>query len=34
MGEVIVSVIIGGCLVVSGILMNLYLKREEKKLKK
>ena len=33
MGEVLVSVSIGGCLVLSGVLMNRYLRREEKKLK-
>lgn len=31
MGEIIFSVCIGGVLVVSGIAMNLILKREEKK---
>ncbi len=31
MGEIIFSVCIGGCLVVSGIVMNLILKHEEKK---
>ena len=34
MGEVLVSVSIGGCLVLAGILMNLHLRREEKGLKK
>ena len=32
MGEVLVSVAIGGCLVLSGILMNRHLKQEEKDL--
>jgi len=31
MGEIIYSVLIGGFLVLSGIFMNVYLKREEKK---
>ena len=34
MGEILVSVTIGGCLVLAGILMNLHLRREEKSLKK
>lgn len=29
MGEIIVSIVIGGCLVVSGIVLNVVLKREE-----
>lgn len=29
MGEMIVSVVIGGCLVLSGVLMNRHLKKEE-----
>jgi hypothetical protein len=33
MGEVIVSVAIGGSLVLAGILMNLKLRREEKNIK-
>ena len=33
MGEVIVSVVIGGCLVLAGVIMNVYLKYEEKSLK-
>ena len=32
MGEIIVSIAIGGCLVVSGVLMNIYLKKEEKEM--
>ncbi len=32
MGEIIVSLCIGGFLVLSGIAMNVILKREEKKL--
>ena len=32
MGEVIVSIVIGGCLVAAGIIMNVYLKHEEKSL--
>ena len=28
MGEVLVSFVIGGCLVLSGILMNRHLKKE------
>lgn len=31
MGEIIVSIAIGGCLVVSGIVMNLVLKKEAKR---
>lgn len=31
MGEIILSIAIGGCLVVAGIIMNVYLKNEEKK---
>lgn len=31
MGEIIFSIFIGGILAVSGILMNLILKKEEKK---
>ena len=34
MGEIIVSILIGGCLIISGIGMNLALKREAKKLGK
>lgn len=30
MGEIIVSVVIGGCLAVSGIVMNIILHKEEK----
>lgn len=33
MGEIIVSVVIGGCLVVSGIVMIVVLGREEKQWK-
>ena len=33
MGEIIISVVIGGCLVLSGIALNLALSREEKKWK-
>ena len=33
MGEVIVSCIIGGCLIVSGILMNVHLKREQQSIR-
>ena len=33
MGEILVSVSIGGCLVLSGVLMNRYLKKEEEKFK-
>ena len=32
MGEIIFSIFVGGILAVSGILMNLILKREEKKI--
>ena len=32
MGEVIVSLVIGGTLILSGIGMNLYLRREEERL--
>lgn len=31
MGEIIYSILIGGFLILSGIFMNVYLKREEKK---
>lgn len=31
MGEIVYSILIGGFLVLSGIFMNIYLKREEKK---
>jgi hypothetical protein len=31
MGEIIYSILIGGFLVLSGVFMNIYLKREEKK---
>lgn len=31
MGEIICSILIGGLLVLTGVFMNLYLKREEKK---
>lgn len=31
MGEIIVSIAIGGCLVVAGVIMNVCLSREEKK---
>ena len=31
MGEIILSIAIGGCLVVAGIIMNVYLSNEEKK---
>lgn len=31
MGEIIVSIAIGGCLVVAGVIMNVYLGREDKK---
>ena len=31
MGEIIYSILIGGFLVLSGVCMNVYLKREEKK---
>ena len=31
MGEIIFSIIIGGCLIVSGISMNVILHREAKK---
>lgn len=31
MGEIILSIAIGGCLVVAGIIMNVYLSYEEKK---
>ena len=31
MGEIIYSILIGGFLVLSGVFMNVYLKREEKK---
>lgn len=34
MGEIIVSIAIGGCLVISGIAMNLILRKEEKKIQK
>lgn len=34
MGEIIVAVIIGGCLVFSGIVMNVVLTHEEKQWKK
>ncbi len=34
MGEIILSIAIGGCLVVAGVIMNVYLSREEKKIKK
>lgn len=30
-GEIIYSILIGGFLVLSGVFMNVYLKREEKK---
>ena len=32
MGEIILSIAIGGCLVVAGIIMNVYLRYEEKHL--
>ena len=31
MGEIILSIAIGGCLVVAGVIMNVYLSKEEKK---
>ena len=31
MGEIIYSILIGGFLVLSGVFMNIYLKREGKK---
>jgi len=31
MGEIICSILIGGLLVLTGVLMNLYLRWEEKK---
>ena len=34
MGEIIVSIAIGGCLVISGIVMNSVLKTEAKKVEK
>ncbi len=34
MGEVIFSICVGGCLVLSGIVMNVVLAREEKGLGK
>ena len=34
MGEILVSVAIGGCLVVSGIMMNIHLKHEEDRIGK
>lgn len=33
-GEIIVSIMIGGCLVVSGVAMNLVLWKEAKKIEK
>lgn len=34
MGEIIVSIAIGGCLVISGIVMNLFLRKEEREVQK
>ena len=34
MGEVLVSIAIGGCLVAAGIMMNIHLSKEEEKIKK
>lgn len=34
MGEIIVSFVIGGCLILSGVLMNCHLRKEEKSLDK
>jgi len=31
MGEIVYSILIGGFLVLSGVFMNVYLKREEEK---
>lgn len=31
MGEIILTIAIGGCLVISGIILNVVLKREEDK---
>ncbi len=31
MGEIVYSILIGGFLALSGVFMNVYLKREEKK---
>lgn len=31
MGEIIFSIVIGGCLIVSGITMNVILRREAEK---
>ncbi len=32
MGEIIVSIVIGGCLVIAGIAMNIVLTKEEKQI--
>lgn len=34
MGEIILSIAIGGCLVAAGVIMNVYLGYEEKKISK
>jgi len=34
MGEIIVSIMIGGCLVFAGIVMNLVLRKEVTKIEK
>lgn len=34
MGEIIFSLVIGACLIVTGVTLNLYLYKEQKKVKK